>query len=734
MTRDKDAILKDAKARFKRAFDWERHFRTLGDLDERFADGDAYNNAQWPQAIFAERSLDARPCLTQNIVRQHNMLIINDIKMNRPALKFRATGGRATKRAAEIWTALGRRIEYDSKFDAVLGTAVAQQVKAGIGYWRVTTEYEDADSFNQVIRILPINNWRNVYLDPDIQEADGSDAKFGFIFEDVPKEAFDAKYPRFAGRVGANSAFSQDVSWLLPEHIRVAEYYWKEQREDELAWIPDEGQPEGGSTLLRSGFTRNAWREILKQPGVRTRPVMSPQVYWAVIAGNNVVEMGEWAGCYIPIVRVVGEEVVYQNVLDRKGHTRCMLDAQRMYNYWTSAAVEFVALQTKTPWVTPVEAVEGHEELWSRANTENLPFLPYNSISEEGGQIPAPQRPPAPVQAQAYVDGAQLARQEIMLASGQYQNQLGEQGNERTGRAINQRQRQSDKSTFHFLDNAAKAVRFTGVIILDLAPKIYDTERLLVLVGEDGTEFDVTLDPNAKEAAVERQAMALGAQIIFNPNVGKFAVVADTGPGYATRQEEAQEMLGNIITQAPALTTVIGDLVLAAADFPLSDQAAERLKRLVPKEALGIGPSPQEQQLMQQIQQMQQMLNQLTEENATLRIIQRSKEEANEISAYKGQTDRFKAIAEHLQVAPETLQGMLTELLQQEVLPGILQMFAGAQAPRQSDAEIAHAASMPGQLHPEIAGMFQQQTQAPGLRPPPAPQQAPGMPQGGVVR
>lgn len=712
---NKDAILKEARERFTRAMNWERHFRSLGDLDERFADGDAYNNAQWPQEIFTQRTGAERPCLTQNIVRQHNLLVINDIKMNRPGIKFRATGGQATKKAAEIWTALARRIEYDSKFSAVLGTAVTQQVKAGIGYWRLLTEYEDANSFNQVIKIVPINNWRNVYLDPDIQEVDGSDAKFGFIFEDVPNDVFDAKYPKYAGRGRRVSPFGDTSNWLQSDHTRVAEYYWKELREDELAWVPDPEQPDGGMSFFRSSFTGKAWREVVKQPGVRTRAVQNPQVFWAIIVGNEVMETGEWAGSYIPIVRVVGEEVVTQNILDRKGHTRCMLDAQKMYNYWTSAAVEYVALQSKTPWVAAVEAVEGHEELWARANTENLPFLPYNGFGEDGQPLQAPQRPPPPGQAAAYLQGMEIARQEIMLASGQYQNQLGEQGNERTGQAITQRQRQSDKSTFHFVDNVAHAIRFTGVLILDLAPKIYDTERLLVLVGEDGSEFNVALDPNAKQAAEERQSYTLGAQLIFNPNIGKFSVVADTGPGYATRQEEAWQVMSNIITQAPALTSVIGDLLLSAGDFPLSDQAAERLRRLVPKEALGEGPTAAEKQLMEQLQQANQMLNQLTEENATLRIVQRSKEEANEIAAYKGQTERFKAIAEHLQVAPQTLEQMLGELLQQEIMPRLLQVFTSAQAqPRQSDMELAQQASAPGQMHPVLAQAF-------GKPPSPAP-------------
>ena len=67
-----------------------------------------------------------------------------------------------------------------------------------------------------------------------------------------------------------------------------------------------------------------------------------------------------------------------------------MLDAQRMYNYAASSAVEFMGLQTKTPWIAPVEAVEELETYWNEANRINTSVLPYKSLREDGSVIPPP--------------------------------------------------------------------------------------------------------------------------------------------------------------------------------------------------------------------------------------------------------------------------------------------------------------------------------------------------------
>ena len=146
---------------------------------------------------------------------------------------------------------------------------------------------------------------------------------------------------------------------------------------------------------------------------MQTRDILTEEIEWYLIIGDEVAETREWLGKYIPIVAVIGEETIIDGKMDRKGHTRALVDPQRMYNYWTSAAVEFVALQGKTPYVTPLRAVEGLEDQWRMANRENLAYLPYKDVDDLGQQIAAPVKTQPPVMAPAYMQGMQIAAGEL---------------------------------------------------------------------------------------------------------------------------------------------------------------------------------------------------------------------------------------------------------------------------------------------------------------------------------
>src|SRR5690242_19719028 len=97
-----DPIVKEAKDRFARCDDAESNFRKLFVEDMKFANGDPDNNWQWPDRIRQSRDGDARPCLTINKVRQHNLQIINDAKQNKPSIKTLPIDGQADIQIAKI--------------------------------------------------------------------------------------------------------------------------------------------------------------------------------------------------------------------------------------------------------------------------------------------------------------------------------------------------------------------------------------------------------------------------------------------------------------------------------------------------------------------------------------------------------------------------------------------------------------------------------------------------------
>lgn len=184
----KGTIVAKAKKRFARCEEWESEQRKLFEEDLKFANGNPANKYQWPNEVWLNGGNDGtagKPRLTVNKVRQHNLQIINDARQNKPGVNIRPTGGEATFDAAQVYEGVVRSIEKNSRAEQAYDTATYFQVTAGIGYVRLTTDYVSDDTFDQDIFIRRIPNPLNVYLDPDIREVDGSDAKFGFVFEDI---------------------------------------------------------------------------------------------------------------------------------------------------------------------------------------------------------------------------------------------------------------------------------------------------------------------------------------------------------------------------------------------------------------------------------------------------------------------------------------------------------------------------------------------------------------------
>jgi len=394
------------------------------------------------------------------------------------------------------------------------------------------------------------------------------------------------------------------------------------------------------------------------------RELSDEVVEWKLIVGEHVVDETTWPGEFIPLVRVVGTETVIEGRLDRCGHTRGMKDSQRMYNYNASSQVEFVALQGKSPWVAASEAIEEYEAMWNTANIVNHSVLVYNGLDDEGNPIPAPQRTQPPTASPAYQAGMETAFNQMMMTSGQWQNQMGMMGNERTGSAIKQRQQQSDTATFHFQDNYEMALRFTARQIKSLAPKVYDTKRVLMMQAEDGTTMEVQLDPAAKQHFMQQQAENGQTVLrVFNPTLGDYDVAETFGPAYGSKRERTVEALTLILTQAPQLTPLIGDYLLGAMDFDKADEAAQRLRRMVPPQATGTGPTQNEQALQGTVMALKRSLASALETAGQNKLKLVGKEQMREIDAYEAITKRIVALQPQEQSDPEVMRPLVEELV-----------------------------------------------------------------------
>lgn len=1031
-------ILKEARKRFTRAYDWEATARTNFLNDLKFAEGDSYNKYQWPNEELDNRA--KRPTLTINRVRQHNLDILNDARQSRVAVKLRPVRGGASYESAQVLNGVIKHIEYISNADSAYQHALSFAVRAGWGYIRLVTDYVDDQSFDQEIYIRRVADPLTVLLDPDITEFDGSDARFGFVYTDMPRDQFERAYPDYKdiqpdSEIGAGTWVNLDAS----DKVRIAEYFRCVKKDAKLYEFND---PQTGEPVTKRDrdIDKAVLAQVIDDPSTQYRTIVETKVEHFTIIGDQIAEEKVWPGKYIPLIRCIGEETIIDGRLDRKGHTRSLLDAQRMANYnaplsldtplptpsgWTtmgdvkpgdwllgeagqpvqvdglspiflmrdcyrvafddgstivadaehkwsvetrgkrvdgrtqwrqetvttadlapkthyiylpkpvelpeaelpidpyvlgcwlgdgsaskgvihawkddadetaemirahgftvsapryyaskptaaeiqvwglhrklkdagvfenkhipaaylraskeqrlellrglmdtdgnvsrtghqcswvnvnerladgfaelirtlglkaterriagaamqtgtgkvyqrqdcrrfhfsppeglsvfglrrkrdlqemprprhprrtnrykivsvervpweptrcvgvksgshlflagegmipthnSASVEYGALQSKVPWLAPAAAIEEHQKFWETANIENHSVLPWTHIDEDGNEIPPPTRPQPPSGAPVFMQGFRDAIEQMYLASGQNQADFGMPSNERSGVAIENRQREGDKATYHYLDHQASMIILLGKQFLDLFPHIYDTERLLFWRDDAGNEKHVKIDPNAPQHYQQGQDDDGNDIAIINPKLGVYDVQSDVGPSFATQREAGFAAFSQLLGQNKELVTIVGDLWMRLADYPGAEEAAERMRRMVPQQALEDGPAPDVIQLKQQLAAATKLVDDLSaklkDKTGDLGI----KEQKTAVEGYRATTDRIGALKEALATDPHALLVLVREVLEEaqfQSAGGGAEEHAAQPIPTQEQLHPALGGSMP---------------------------------------
>jgi hypothetical protein len=635
--------------------------------DLRFYAGSPDNQWQWPADVLQTRgavqgqTINARPCLTINKLPQHVHQVTNEQRMNRPGIKVIPADDKADVDVADVFNGVIRHIEYISDADVAYDTACENQVSYGEGYIRLLTEYCDEDTFDQDIKIGRIRNSFSVYMDPLIQDPTGADAKWCFVTEDLPKAEYERLYPDAAPISTLMSLGVGDQSiaqWIGETTIRIAEYFYIEYEKQTLNLYP-------GNQTAFSGTPEDKTLRMMFGKPIRTREADRKKVKWCKINGYDILEEREWAGAYIPVVRVVGNEFEVDGQMYVSGLVRNAKDAQRMYNYWVSQEAEMLALAPKAPFIGYGGQFEGYEQQWKTANTNNWPYLEVNPdvTDGQGAVLPLPQRAQPPMASSGLLQAKAGAAEDIKSATGQYNASLGMTSNERSGKAILARQREGDIGTYHYVDNLARAIRHIGRQLVDLIPKIYDTERIARIIGEDGEPSTVKMNP-MQEEPVKRIVDQEGVLIekIYNPAVGKYDVRVITGPGYATKRQEALESMAQLLQGNPQLWQVAGDLFVKNMDWPGAQDLAKRFKKTIDPKVLADEDDPAlaaaNQQMEAMAAEMENMFQMLQNVNQSMeaREMQIKQFEAD-IKAYQAETQRISTVQAGM--SPEQIQDIV---------------------------------------------------------------------------
>lgn len=640
-----DDIVREALDAFAAAEAHESDNRTAALDDLRFARlGGAW---QWPDKVRRQREAEGRPCLTINRMPAFIRQVVNDSRQNKPAISVHPVE-RGDMKTAEVMSGLIRNIETMSNADIAYDTAVDCSATMGFGYIRINLDWAADDSFDKDIVIRSVPNPFAIYGDPFSQSADSSDWMTAFVVEQMSEVQFDRRFPG-ADRIDfTSSAWSGTSGWAdgQEKSVRVAEYWKREEIVRQLVqYVPANGT--GAALAYVDELARLKQLigpfEVIGQP----RSVKSFTVKQHVLNAVELLSSEVWAGRYVPIVPVYGEEVNVEGKRHFRSLIRDARDPQQMFNYWRTMATELVALAPKAPWVGRKGAFAS-DPRWTTANNATHPFLEYD------GPEPPMRQPFTGVPA-GELQAAMNASDDMKAVMGLYDASLGARSNETSGRAIMARQREGDVSTFHFIDNLSRAIRHAGRILIDLIPKVYNSDRMIRVLGQDGKASLVRVtDP---------QGVPDPAADIYNLTIGKYDLTVRSGPSYSTQREEAATMLTELVRANPQSAALLGDLIVENLDLPGGEKVVKRLQAVLPEPIRQAeqGANPQAEAAQQQVQQLSQALQQL---GAQLEAAQADKgrdDRKLDIDAYKAVTDRLASVS--AMVTPDMVRAMVVETL-----------------------------------------------------------------------
>lgn len=612
--------------------------------DQKFAAGE-----QWPDAIAKKRQAEGRPIQTINRLPAFIDQVVGDARQNRPSIKVHpAEDGDVD--IANIYDGLIRAIQNESNADFAYDTAIEHTTTFGFGAWRIKTDYESHDTFNQIILIERIVNPLNVYFDKNAQQPDYSDARHVSYLSQIPKDEYKKRWPK--AEVSDFKDF--DDEWLGQDDcVVIAEFWYKEDEEAALYLVQDED---------------GNYQTTLEKPPVFIRIVDQrktyiPKVKMCICSGAGTLEESDWAGQYLPIVGVNGKEDLVDGKRMLRGLVRFSKDAQRMYNYWRTVDTEQKALAPKAPVLVSAKQIEGLEDFWQKSLTDNLPYLVYNPDPT----ATMPQRLNAGIMDKGANEAALMCVDEMKSTTGIYSASLGDRDNETSGRAILAQQRKGDTANFAYFDNVSRAIRYTGRVIIDLIPKIYDSARVIQIMGSDGEK---------KLQRINQLAEVEGQQKFLDLSVGKYDLVVTQGSNYATKRIEALNSMVEIARVNPAIMQIAGDLIVKAMDWDGAEEIAERLKKTLPPQLQDQDPNGLPPEVQGIIEQGKVQIDELTAKLKELESGQELKEDELRLKKYeidvKAELELAK-LSQGTTYTPEQVQDIVNRLLmnaaQQPELP-----------------------------------------------------------------
>ena len=561
-------FLQDMRDEFYRDNEYDRLNREAALDDLEFLIG-----SQWDDMVRLRRDAARKPTLTINRLPAFIGQVIGQRRQAETTINVVPDNG-GTQSIARVRKGLIRNIIKQCRGEIAFDKALEGAASCGIGNFGLELDYSPQDVWSQEMKIVHYDDHLSVLWDRNLTVPDGRDAKRVFVIDTLPKKEFYQNWPwATPADVMTDFTLRGDMrmnGWIVSDDVRVVSYWHMRERPRVYALLND-GSTQDLTDIIdakNADATAAALSKVMQRPEDGSpimREVQQKYAEMYVCSGTDILE-----GPYqlpisrVPVFRVPGWEIKVGQVKHRWGIVRFAKDPQKLHNYWRSVIAEKIMQTPRAVWAAADTAVQGREQQWRQSHISDDPLLIWNA---ESGQKPE-RIPPATVE-DSLLGQAEITSQDIKDVTNIHEANLGMPSNEVSGAAIMARQRVSDTGTILYHDNLNSAIEECGRTMDELIPFVYDTPRIIKVIGDDAKEdmqvINATGDPRS-----------------IDLSIGRYSVTVTTGPSFATKRIEQANAMSELATAMPQVLSSSVDLIVDAQDWPGKEKIVERLRKTLP--------------------------------------------------------------------------------------------------------------------------------------------------------
>lgn len=513
-------------------------------------------NKHWDEEVRRKRIEEGRFVPVIPILKTMVKQEVNKARKNRPSIRVKAVEG-GDIQAAAVLEGIIRTIEYTSSADYAYDSAFEQAIIGGFGYFRLSVDYLNEDSFDLGAKIERIPDQFNVIPDADSVHYDSSDWNNCFILFDHSEDTYKGKE--------VNGSFHTSTNKKGNAKHTLAEW-WNRTVEEENIHLLSNGETVDAAT----------YEEFTDMYGidgvtiVKTKPRNKYTVTRYILDGSSVLDKEVWYGKYIPIIPVYGNDNIVAGRRVLTGFATDAKDSQIMFNLMSAASAEHANTSPKAKYIVAKDSIVDRAR-WDAMNDSSVSVLEYDYSSANGAA-------PIPVQGNGVDSGivreSDKSLNELKMLTGTMVEQS--PNNTPNREFFNTRDTATTINTFNFTDNLSRALRHAGRIILNVVKEVYTEGSVVSIMGENNVP----------------------AQAILPTINSDYDIEVNAGDNYESKRAEAVYTITELARVFPEGRSILAPALLDNLDFYGNDKVKQQLLQLSAPQSDSTAPSLDQQILM----------------------------------------------------------------------------------------------------------------------------------------